>query len=759
MLWPQLVSMMALSQALALSSASTGTGTVTSSITIGSGAKSGDIDDASYIGSEGLINESMTISSFVDSDSNKDVADTLNDSGNDADGINIGSNDIISDIISGISSGIVGSHKHLLSVESTASPSSSLQSALNVSKSLSGLIDDSTSSTVESFTSVTESVTHSSVASYSLLDSFKNESPAFSSTDDIDPLTLLDRSLQVLENSQSLSSVLLCLSTIECLSPDTLAAEQTFKSVTKDEDNDKNNSLLVDTVLKDTTTSLIVTETFDSFNETQFTLVVSYDAILEVFAFNSTNQSLIDINPLNETDVKSLNFMSFEEWKRKKENSTNQSKNGVNNTEKAKSNVKAESIPANNKSLSLVTKPNRNQDLSDNQLTNFKNKFNYASIDCAATIAQTNNDAKYQSSILLESKESYLLNRCNVPNKFVIIELCQDILVEGVVIGNFEFFSSTFKDVKILVSETFPSSNWHSLGEFEAKNVRDVQTFKIDTPIIWAKYLKIEILSHYGNEFYCPISVVRVYGKTMMDEVKEDTISQKIVEDQESLNTLPLNTSTGLDDNFIDKCQVVLPYLQMADFLSDYNTTQNDICEIPEPSQSHTISTQESFYKNTIKRLSLLESNATLSLLYIEEQSKLLSQAFKNLESRQSGNFETLIHSFNESIVNQLTRFQESYFRMHTEYSTLFKVQEKNHEELMSESKSKLSILSREILFQKAIAIINSSLILCLLVYVVLTKVTFIDDKPIKVPTHRKPKEYIVGSLAKPSFKKRKRRI
>ena len=70
----------------------------------------------------------------------------------------------------------------------------------------------------------------------------------------------------------------------------------------------------------------------------------------------------------------------------------------------------------------------------------YKDKFNFASVDCAATIMKTNAQAKGASAILKENKDSYLLNECSVKHKYVIIELCQDILVDLVVIGNFEFF-------------------------------------------------------------------------------------------------------------------------------------------------------------------------------------------------------------------------------------------------------------------------------------------------------------------------------
>ena len=106
----------------------------------------------------------------------------------------------------------------------------------------------------------------------------------------------------------------------------------------------------------------------------------------------------------------------------------------------------------------------------------YKEKFNFASLDCAATIIKTNSEASAAGSILVENKDKYLLNVCSAPNQFVIIELCEDILVEEVVMANFEYFSSTFKDIRLSVADGYPASEtkngWVVLGDFLAENTR-----------------------------------------------------------------------------------------------------------------------------------------------------------------------------------------------------------------------------------------------------------------------------------------------
>lgn len=165
-----------------------------------------------------------------------------------------------------------------------------------------------------------------------------------------------------------------------------------------------------------------------------------------------------------------------------------------------------------------------------------KGRFNYASFDCAANVLKTNPRCKSSSSILMENKDRYMLNECGADNKFIIVELCDDILVDTVVLANFEFFSSMFRTFKISVSDRYPvkADRWKELGTYEARNSRDIQAFLVETPLIWARYLRVEFLTHYGSEFYCPLSLLRVHGTTMMAEFRhQEELARGEVDDEE----------------------------------------------------------------------------------------------------------------------------------------------------------------------------------------------------------------------------------
>ena len=153
-----------------------------------------------------------------------------------------------------------------------------------------------------------------------------------------------------------------------------------------------------------------------------------------------------------------------------------------------------------------------------------KERSNYASFDCAATVLKTNPRCKGSTSVLVENKDSYMINECSIDNKFLIVELCNDILIDTIVLGNFEFFSSMFRTFRVSVSDRYPVKldKWRELGTFEARNSREIQAFLVEDPQIWARYLRIEFLTHYGNEYYCPVSLLRVHGTTMMEEFKRE---------------------------------------------------------------------------------------------------------------------------------------------------------------------------------------------------------------------------------------------
>ncbi|KAF9523411.1 UNC-like C-terminal-domain-containing protein [Crepidotus variabilis] len=170
-------------------------------------------------------------------------------------------------------------------------------------------------------------------------------------------------------------------------------------------------------------------------------------------------------------------------------------------------------------------------------------RFNYAGLDCSARVHDSHRSAKSASSILSSKKDRYMLGPCNTPKErqFVVVELCDDIRIDTVQMANYEFFSGVFKDFTVSVSKTSTIDDWTFAGTYRAKNVRGVQSFYLPTSIRdFYRFIRIDFRSHYGNEYYCPVSLLRVYGLTHLEEWKWDMWQAETHERSErSHQTLP----------------------------------------------------------------------------------------------------------------------------------------------------------------------------------------------------------------------------
>ncbi|KAJ4353773.1 uncharacterized protein N0V89_005503 [Didymosphaeria variabile] len=602
------------------------------------------------------------------------------------------------------------------------------------------------------------------------------------------------------------------------------------------------------------------------------------------------------------------NFLSFEEWKKKNLEHVGQSPDNIGQARAASSDQRNRRRPVNVNALdslgeegeieidfsgfgnppegqAIPTKPHTDAQqetttttegeghaapsswaLSKDAGKTCKERFNYASFDCAATVLKTNPKAKSTSSILVENKDSYMLTECSAENKFIIVELCEDILVDTIVLANYEFFSSMFRHFRVSVSDRYPVKldRWRVLGTFEARNSREIQPFLITEPQIWARYLRIELLTHYGNEFYCPMSLLRVHGTTMMeqyrreeeeargdddfaepiDEVAEEPVQTAMISADDSLpgeqiqskperdadpiqeappqedGTLnPTESGDGFDSISGDHSPpkrgghppIRIPevpihaqadstandppsndqrtgpstHLDVArngmgnlsndspnagqDSLSSPSTpahtpksptstaehysgdskpvslqatdtkiaintdtgaapnapsnkgASNNTNSVSQPpaqtrtsvqSQPNTPPTQESFFKSISKRLQYLEANSTLSLQYIEEQSRILRDAFMKVEKKQLQKTEKFLDHLNTTVMHELKSYRNLYDQLWQ--STILELEgmKERQQTEIGEIGARLSMVADELVWQKRMAVVQSTLLL-----------------------------------------------
>lgn len=170
---------------------------------------------------------------------------------------------------------------------------------------------------------------------------------------------------------------------------------------------------------------------------------------------------------------------------------------------------------------------------------NIPNRYNYASPDCSARVISSSPQSQHASSVLHKSKDRYMLTPCNAKEHWVVIELCDEIRVEAIEIGMYEFFSGVLKEINLSVDATEDEyddqgqgKEWQTLETFHAKNARGAQVFNLPNPTSFHRFIRLDFPSYYGKEYYCPISSVKVYGMNQMEAFKWESKRIKQLEEE-----------------------------------------------------------------------------------------------------------------------------------------------------------------------------------------------------------------------------------
>ncbi|XP_023746131.1 SUN domain-containing protein 5 [Lactuca sativa] len=267
--------------------------------------------------------------------------------------------------------------------------------------------------------------------------------------------------------------------------------------------------------------------------------------------------------------------------------------------------------------------------------------YNYASASKGAKVLAHNKEANGASNILGLDHDKYLRNPCSVLEKYVIIELSEETLVDAVKIANFEHHSSNFKHFSLSGSLVFPTDIWYHLGDFVAENVKHDQYFKLPEPK-WARYLNLTLISHYGSEFYCTLNVIEVYGVDAIEKMLEDLIVTS--EESTNLNSTasPASQSTGpKKGNIIDgeKGNIEATSKKMEG-VDDGKRVDDDVAKkslsvtkIPElVAKGNGRMHGDAVLKILMQKVRLLEKNLSLLEDYIKELNKRHGDVLPHLD-------------------------------------------------------------------------------------------------------------------------------
>ncbi|KAF8025239.1 hypothetical protein BT93_F2167 [Corymbia citriodora subsp. variegata] len=263
--------------------------------------------------------------------------------------------------------------------------------------------------------------------------------------------------------------------------------------------------------------------------------------------------------------------------------------------------------------------------------------YNYASAAKGAKVLAYNKEAKGASNILSRDKDKYLRNPCSAEGKFVVIELSEETLVDTIEIANFEHYSSNLKEFELLGSLVYPTDTWINLGNFTAANVKQAQSFALPKPK-WVRYLKLNLLSHHGYEFYCTLSMLEAYGVDAVERMLEDLISvpENLLVNQEENNKKKAESmqpeSPNADDFYQDLAQVMESDIVPEQINVKHDIHKNSRDSVEEGRQQIGRMPGDTVMKILMQKVRSLDVNLSILERYLEDLNSRYGNIFKELD-------------------------------------------------------------------------------------------------------------------------------
>ncbi|CVL01961.1 uncharacterized protein FMAN_08085 [Fusarium mangiferae] len=486
-----------------------------------------------------------------------------------------------------------------------------------------------------------------------------------------------------------------------------------------------------------------------------------------------------------------------------------------------------------------------------------KERFSYSSFDAGATILKTSPGARNAKAILVENKDSYLLFECSAKEKWFIVELSDDVYIDTVVLANFEFFSSMIQTFTVSVSDRYPvkRDEWKQIGVFQAENSRAIQPFLVENAQIFSKYVRIDYLTHYGKQYYCPVSLLRIHGSRFFAAFNEDrnedtneaeeakVTPQALPSGEEpakpqelesppepakpsSMGLMPfcevntasqllfeplfcsasLNRTTQQISSPSSSAEVTsaapttnspderaqkgtsTPHIPRSEHPASEEPTASSSSTTASPSATPAVSptspssisssnvespsnsttsaagtkttatpssstssstqkpspantvnakkgstgtasgspasptVQEGFFKSISKRLTIVETNLTLSLKYVEDQARHMSETLHRTEQKQLSKTTLFLENLNKTVLAELRSVREQYDQIwQSTVLALESQREQSNREIVALS-ARLNLLADEVVFQKRMAIVQAVLLMSCLILVIFSR-------------------------------------
>lgn len=151
-------------------------------------------------------------------------------------------------------------------------------------------------------------------------------------------------------------------------------------------------------------------------------------------------------------------------------------------------------------------------------------RYNFASAEAGARILSFSNGVVGAKNVITGNVDKYMLAPCAGSgiggSRWVDVDLSEDVILDRFETANFEYYSSSARKVAVLGAGSYPPKKWNVLGIFEIRNRRDLQEFQIKKRLV-TRYMRVMFAGKQGHEFYCPVSTIRAFGKTLIADWKD----------------------------------------------------------------------------------------------------------------------------------------------------------------------------------------------------------------------------------------------
>ena len=149
-------------------------------------------------------------------------------------------------------------------------------------------------------------------------------------------------------------------------------------------------------------------------------------------------------------------------------------------------------------------------------------RFNYAAYDSGAKLLASSPRMQSASSVLVSDDDRYMMVPCSEPSKWLVLQLKEDILLQELELHNLEHYSSSVRRFDLYGSAAYPTDDWLLLGRFHAPLSHHPLLFSLPNREQHVRYLRLHWLSQWKEEYYCTLTHLRVFGRSVLEAFKDD---------------------------------------------------------------------------------------------------------------------------------------------------------------------------------------------------------------------------------------------